>query len=404
MVSAPLVISPEVSRGRLRRRHVTIAIVVALALFIAIATFLSSRPAPVRYETAPVERRTIVRRVELTGHLEVLERAEVPAPVAGRLVRVLQEAGARVSEGDTLALLDARAAVIAARGAEAGLSAATSRVAEATAALQAASAAKERLDRLEARELASVGELDAAEAEEKRARAALATARAESEKARQNLRSARLSESLTSVTTPISGVVLRAPETTGGAVSPERGPLFVVGSELGSLRIAAEVAESEVGELRPGQAARFTLPAFPGRSFDARVQHVGIDAERTAQAVRYRVELVAGNPEHALLPGMTATVSVEVARAERVLATRDAALRFRPDGAPPAPARSRVFRARKHQLEAIPVTVGLSDGAFTEVRPQGAGSLEAGVELAVGLLASGEDSTAEGPGIHLGKR
>ena len=403
MVSAPLVISPDVRRGRLKRRHAFIAVVAALVIFIGVATFLRSRPDPIRYETTAVERRTIVRRVELTGYLEVAERAEVPAPVAGRLVRVLRGAGAHVSEGETLALLDARAATIAARGAEASVAAAGGRLTEAQAALQAAADKRDRFERLQDRELASEGEVETAISDEKRARAALATARAESAQASANLRSARLSETLTSITAPMSGVVLRAPDTTGAAVSPDRGALFVVGSELDSLRIEAEVAESEVGELRVGQTASFTVPAFPGRSFDARVDHVGVDAERTAQAVRYPVELVASNASRVLLPGMTTTVSVEVARAEGVLATRDAALRFQPPGAPPAPPRSRVFRVRKHELTGVSVSLGLSDGAFTEIRPREPGSLDVGTAVALGVLAS-DDERAEGPGIHLGKR
>jgi HlyD family secretion protein len=202
---------------------------------------------------------------------------------------------------------------------------------------------------------------------------------------------------------PITGIVLVAPDTTGATVGPERGALFVLGSELDSLRIQAEVAESEVGDLKSGQTARFSVPAHPGRLFDATVEHIGVDARRTAVAVRYPVELRAKNDSGSLLPGMTATIEIVVARADDVLATRDAALRFQPESAPDAPLRSRVWRVTPGGLEAVRVSAGLSDGAFIELRPDTPGTLGTGVELALGLLQDEPPKTG-GPGVRLGNR
>jgi HlyD family secretion protein len=399
----PLLISPQVRRGAVRRRWLALAAALAVIAAIAVAVAVRAKAEPTRYGTAVTERRTIIRLVEATGSLDVIRRVEVPALVSGQLVTVLVRAGERVTQGQSLALLDGRAGAIAARAAQASVNASSGKVTEALAALVAATEARERTDRLKSRELASESDVEAARARESRARAALATMRAERSQALELLRSAKLSESLSAITAPISGVVLEAPETSGGTVGPERGTLFVLGSGLDSLRVQAEVAESEVGELRPGQAARFSVPAHPGRLFDAVVEYVGVDARRTAVAVRYPVELRAGNPAGVLLPGMTATVQIAVARADDVLATRDATLRFQPEGAPDAPARSRVWRVRKSGLEMVRVTTGLSDGAFTEIRPEPPGGLEVGVELALGVLANDEPK-ANGPGIRLGNR
>jgi HlyD family secretion protein len=180
----------------------------------------------------------------------------------------------------------------------------------------------------------------------------------------------------------------------------------VIGTSTETLRIDADVAESDIGELKIGQSARFNVPAFP-TEFEANVDSVGIDARRVGASVRYPVSLRVNNPEKKLLPGMTATVRVEVARTENALTVREAALRFLPANAEEATPRSRVWLMRGLTLEAVAVEPGLSDGAFTEIRPvaseAGTLSLEPGAHVAIGLL-SGSQQKSGGAGIKLGNR
>lgn len=402
-VDQPLVIPTAIRERKRRRRWILLALGVVAAAAILIAVLAPLKVEPVQFRTALVERRTITRVVEATGQVDVVQRVEVPAPAAGRILEILVRTGDRVSERQPLARLDERAAVIAVRGAQAGTRAAASRVTEAEVALAAAADARARTEKLLERSLASPSELSAARSAEARARAALAAARAESAAAVQNLKSAELGESFATVLSPIEGVVLRAPDSPGAATAPEQGPLFVVGSALETLRIDAEVAESEIGLLKPGQVARFSVPAFAGRSFDARVEHLGIDAQRTGIAVRYPVELRAPNADRALLPGMTATIRVEVARVENALATREAALRFRPEDDQEAEPRSRVYRVDGSELEPVDVIAGLSDGAYTEIRPKRPELLSVGSPVALGTLASSQQKRS-GAGIRLGNK
>jgi HlyD family secretion protein len=398
-----LVIPPEVRRGVRRRRWVGVAVVLVIGAGVGTYFLARNRPLATQYRTTLVERRTIVRVVEATGHLDVSTRVDVPVPEQGRLVKLLVKEGDRVTAGQPLAELDERAAVIALHSAQATVAAAGSRVSEAETARKASTEARERLERLAQKELASATELAAARASESRARAAVATARAERAATTQGLKSAELTQSLTTtVTAPIDGVVLQAPESLGPTADPSRRAAFVVGSALEVLRIDADVAESEVGLLHAGQLAHFSVPAFPGRSFDGRVERIGIDAQRTGAAVRYPVELRAENPGRVLLPGMTATVTIEVDRAETTLAVREAALRFRPEGATEGAARRQVWTVTSRGLEAISVTPGISDGAFTAIEPQAPTALPVGTRLALGVLA-GDSDKASGPGIKLGR-
>lgn len=403
VVHAPLVIDPRVRLGAARRRRLVVAGLLLLVIAVTVILVLRSRPEPPRYRSAAVERRTITREVELTGHLDPINRVDVPAPMSGKLVELSAAVGQKVRAGDTLARLDPRAVAIEARGATAAVAAARSRAEQASAALEAASERRERLTRLRERDLASEAELAAATAAEDEARAALAAARAEQTRAAEALRGARLVETSTVLRSPIDGTVLHAPDATGGIVSPASGALFVVGSDLTTLRIRAEVSESDVGELRVNQKALFTVPAHPNRSFEARVERVGLDARRSAVAVYYPVELRADNRSRLLLPGMTATVRVAVATLPNALAVREPALRFRPEAARPAPPRSRVYRLDGDELAEVRVTAGLSDGAFTAVTPDPPGALTPGAEVALGLILSDTDEDS-GPGVRLGNR
>jgi HlyD family secretion protein len=397
-----LVIPPEVRRGVRRRRWVTLAVLAAVSAGGAAVLVVRSRPVPIQYRTTSVERRTVVRMVEATGHLDVTTRVEVAVPEQGALVKLLVHTGERVTAGQPLAQLDARAAQIALRGAQATLAAAGSRVAEAQTALAAATEARERTQRLLDKQLASASDLVAAKSAESKAQAALATARAERSATTQGLQSAELSQTLTTLAAPIDGVVLQAPSSLAPPAGGDKRGSFVIGSELETLRVDADVAESEVGQLHPGQVAHFSVPAFPGRTFDGKVVRIGIDAQRGVAAVRYPVELSADNPGRVLLPGMTATVTIEVDRAENALAVREAALRFRPEGAGEVAPRRQVWTVTPGGLEAVRVKPGLTDGAFTVVEPEPANALPVGTRLALGVL-NPEPSKGSGPGIKLGR-
>jgi HlyD family secretion protein len=201
--------------------------------------------------------------------------------------------------------------------------------------------------------------------------------------------------------------VLIAPENLGSAVTPERA-LFVLGDPLERVRVDVDVSEADIGLVQVGQAASFEVLTFPSRTFAARVERLAVEPRRDAGVVSYGVRLLADNPKRVLLPGMSATVKVEVKRVSQVLSVRDAALRFTPPTADELGAfapRSRVWvRSAAGELRAVPVQAGLSDGMYTEITPEAGQSLAQGTEVAVGLLAVAASSGGERrqPGISLG--
>lgn len=357
------------------------------------------------YRTEPVSRRTIVRRIEAIGHLDVPQRIEIAAPAPGRIARILVESGQAVHAGDLLAQLDEAVAALALGAARDSLKVGGRRIEQARTALDAATDARSRIERLAARGLASDADLQNARADETRARSALGVAQAEERVSANAVSAAALQKRLTSMRSPIDGIVLAAPVRVGAATSPEAAPLFVLGTTMAAMRLEVSVAEGDIADVRPGQSARFTVPAFPGRTFDAVVSHVDPEAQRERTSVTYTVTLDAPNPARLLLPGMTANVQIEVARAVDVLAVREAALRFAPAlaAAPTEVARSRLWRVHGRRLDAVGVVTGTSDGAYTEVRPRDGETLRPGDSIAIGT-AFGEAARTGGPGISLGRR
>jgi HlyD family secretion protein len=309
-----------------------------------------------------------------------------------------------VSAGQPLARLDAQSAQRDVQTAETTLGGSAARVEQARAALAAASEERQRTERLLERGLASQSASEMARAAEAQARALVRAAEAERQLSQQGLRGAQAKQRLTTIDAPVAGFVLTATDALGAMVGPRSPPLFVVTAPITRLRLTVPIPEADVSAIRAGQAAEFSVPAYPGRTFRAEVQKLDVEPQREGSAVSYRVTLDVDNPERLLLPGMTANVKIELARAENVLAVREAALRFAPSDAPAAPPRSRVWRATGgSELEAVNVVAGVSDGAYTQITPQPEAALSEKDPVVIGLVVGGR-AGGSGPGISLGKK
>jgi HlyD family secretion protein len=398
---AELVIPELEGRARLRRFLLGAALLAgAIAAYVY---YTREPPAAELYRTIPVERRTLVQAVEAAGKLDVQHRVEVPAPAEGRLIAIHVTQGDTVEAGQLLAELDPRAAALAVRGAQAAAEAAAGGLAQARASKEAASRALERAKTLLARGLASPDDVANAEAELAQANAGMDAARGEHKVAGESVASARLSQNLSRMEAPAAGVILSAPERRGAAVSPDMGPLFVIGDPLTTMRVDASVSETEVASIKPGQKAEVFVTALPGQSFQGRVERVFIEPERREGAVLYPVRLSVDNSKGALLPGMTARARMEVARAENVLSVHEAALRFLPSGVEPAAQRSRVFRrVAAQQIEPVAVRTLISDGVYAQIEAVGKAPLRERDLLAVGLLRP--ESGSGGPQVTLGDK
>ena len=382
-----------------RRRSLVVVSVLVVAAALVAAYLLTRGPEVSPYRGAEVIRASIVKEVRVTGHLELIDQVEVPAPIEGQLVEVVVEPGDTVEEGALLARLDRVSVETAFLVAEAEMQVARSRVSEAEAAAQGALRTFERTKRLADKGLASASDLEAAESGLVKARATVSAAKAEQVAAVQQASLKGRDRDRADVVAPRAGLVLEVPPHTGMVVGP-RNRLFRIGAPVDRMHVEAPIGEADIGEMSVGLRAKFEVPTYPGRVFDATVEHISPDPKTEYGAIFYTVTLAADNADHLLLPGMTAQVRIEVAQVADVLAVREATLRFTPEGAPAAPTRSRIWRIRGSELEEVSVEVGLSDGAITEVQPNDTKGIEVGDDIAIGLALEG-DNGAAAPSLSL---
>ncbi len=374
-------------------------------------------PAEVSYRTARVERGPIAHAVTAAGTVDAVQTVQVDATAAGRITSLSADFNTEVRRGQPLARIDPEPFELRFAQAQADLEAARSALAVAQKSVAAGHAlvARTRVAMMEAereaerkRSLAERGFIAPAEAERADARmrdfaaeieaagtqAALQEAQVESARAVVRQREtaaahARAELARTVVRAPVDGVVVARNVETGQVVAPGSGtaPLFVIARDLREMQVEADVAASDVGRLRPGQPASFTVDAFPRRAFSGRVVQVRKSPRHQQDATTYTAVIAAPNGDLALLPGMSARVRIEIETRADALTVPNAALGFRADEAALGLGRARVWRLDEatRRPVAVDVQLGLSDGTRTEVVE---GDLREGETLVLGTATT----------------
>ncbi len=389
-VAARLDLDAAPGRRRARRWLVAVAL---FALAVAAASYWWYAMAAGRsnYLTQDARVGDLVVTVTSTGSLQPTNQVEVGSEISGRIVQISADYNDIVKAGQTLAMLDTDQLSAQVRQSTAALQAATSGVAEAQATVAETEARLNRVHALAGRAYASQQDVDVAEAAAARAAAALTSAHAQVEVASAALEADRTLLGKAVIRSPIDGVVIARSVEAGQTVAAafQTPVLFTLAQDLSQMQLHLDIDESDVGQVAEGQEASFTVDAYPDRRFAATITAVRY-APRTVQGVvTYEAILTVDNADMLLRPGMTATASIVTARRNGVLLVPNGALRFTPPGAPPPPEAAgakTVWTLREGGPVAVAVTVGLSDGLWTEVAP---GDIAEGVPVLVDLARRG---------------
>ncbi len=337
-----------------------------LALLIAAgagAAYWSRQGAAPQYRTVRVERGAISASVAASGTLNPVVSVQVGSQVSGQLKEVLADFNSEVKEGQLIARIDPQTFEYKVRQAQADLDAARaqSQTQEASLAAQRSEVARNEITMLDARQdyerkqqLLDKGFISAAERDKARAvynaaAAQLATARAQVAVAEANLKNgaavmrqraavlaqAEIDLGRTAIKAPVDGVVIKRSVDAGQTVaaSLQAPELFIIAGDLTDMRVDTAIDESEIGRIRQGQKATFTVDAFPGRTFEGEVKQIRKSAQNVSNVITYMVEVSADNPRKELLPGMTANVRIVTDSRKDVLKVANSALRFKPVGA-----------------------------------------------------------------------
>jgi HlyD family secretion protein len=342
------------------------------------------------YDTVAVEQGDLTVEVTAIGTLEPLHTVAVNSEVSGTVARVHVDTNDTVTAGQVLAELDTELLEAELRRTRAASRAADASRAQAQITAEATALDLARAQTLHGSGALSDAALEQAETAHKQAVASVSVAEAQSEQARAALSSSRTQLSKTTLTSPISGVVLARNVDPGQAVvsSLQAAVLFEVAEGLDRMSVDVDIDEADIGRVREGQKADFTVAAFPDRVFTAEVDKVELAPKTLTQVVTYVACLHLDNPDNILRPGMTATARIETETFADAVLVPNAALRWAP--ADPADLPPPVKRAGKQvqrvwRLDGTPepveIVVSATNGRMSVLAE---GPLSAGDALVVG--------------------
>ncbi len=355
-----------------------------------------------QYRLQEVIKGEISQVVSANGTINPVTLVNVGTQVSGTVKKLYVDFNSKVEKGQILLKLDD--ALLAAQQKQS-----LANVQSANASLELTTANEARMRNLFAQEYVSRQELDTAVQAKKAAEAQLQLARATVEKDHANL-------AYSVIRSPVSGVVVDRSVDVGQTVaaSLQTPTLFKIAQDLSKMQIDANFAEADIGNIRVGQTVRFTVDAFAGRNFQGEVKLIRLNPTTVQNVVTYDVVINVDNPEQILLPGMTAYVSIAVARRKNALLVPNVALRFKPanddsqkntarqapdnaqkrgggqagsttGGGASKPKRDalsgKVYVLERGKLTPISVSLGITDNRNTEIV---AGDLKEGVQIVVG--------------------
>lgn len=375
----------------------------------------------IQFRFEKVSRTDMVVVVTATGTLSAVRTVQVGSQVSGILQKINVDFNDKVKQGQIIAQIDPTFLEASVRDAEASLQRSTAQYNESKRSF-------ERIKTLLEKNLASQADYDAALSQFEANDAARKQSVAQVERAKINLRYA-------TIKSPIEGVVISRAVDVGQTVAASLSAptLFTIANDLTKMQVQASVDEADIGKVETEQEVTFTVDAYPEQTFKGKVRQVRLSPKVEQNVVNYTVIIDVPNPDLKLMPGMTATVTIQIIKKEAVLKIPTVALRFNPPeemieqrkdssesqngkedsaraerrkqwadrmqreggngGGDPQSMQRRmqsrgfnrvwVMNTRK-KLEPIMVRTGISDGTFTEVVR---GKIVEGQEIIVGTIA-----------------
>ena len=329
-----------------------------------------------QYRFAPITRADVVRTVEATGRVTPRNTSSgipVGAQVNGKVIKLFVDYNSVVTNGQVVALIDPLVY-------EATYKSAVAQLHSNQAKLVLAEKTLARKQNLFAKQMCSEADLDQAVETRDTTKAAVEQSEASVSKAKADL-------DYCTIRSPVNGIVIARKVEEGETVvsSYNAVPVLTIAEDLNVIWVEATVPEADVGNIKIGQEVTFTADAYRKR-FKGRVKQVRKAATTTNNVVTYPIIIEAENPGQMLFPDMTATLSIETARAENAVVVSAAAFRFRPKEDEREPGelprgRKIWLRGESGKLRPVVITEGVSDTSFTQL--VGADELE-GKEAVIG--------------------
>ena len=390
-------------RSRAHPRRRLAGAVVALVLLVAVLLLGLWRylkpSAQVTFVTAVATRGRVAPYVTASGSVNPVVTVQVGTYVSGVIQQLYCDYNTRVKAGQLCARIDPRPYQVVVDQDRAALAAARAQLIKDQASLVYARSADQRQTKLVADHLTSQDAADAARSAYGQVRAQVNLDQATIKQRQANLHAAEVNLGYTRIASPVDGIVVTRNITQGQTVAAsfQTPTLFLIATDLTRMQVDANVSESDIGLIKPGDQATFTVEAFPEHVFQGRVTQVRQSPQTIQNVVTYDVVVAADNPQLLLKPGMTADVRIVTEDLPDALRVPVEALRYWPESVP-KPTQDRtagqdVWTLRDGRPIAVPVVAGATDDAYAQIK---SGALRVGEPVIVG------ERSGEGPQAKAG--
>jgi HlyD family secretion protein len=369
-----------------RTRWLVLAVLIVAAAGV-LAWRWVRRPGPPQYVTAAVTEGPVARAVTASGTVNPVVTVQVGSYVSGVVTQVLCDYNTHVSKGQLCAQIDPRPYQTIVDQDQANLAAARAQLQKDQTAAQYAEVTYQRNADLGAKGLVAQDVVDQSKTALGEATAQVKVDQTAVQQRQAALEAAQVNLGYTKIVSPVDGTVVSRSITQGQTVAAsfQTPTLFLIATDLTKMQVDTNVSESDIGSIRSGSDATFSVEAYPDRTFTGTVAQVRQAPQSVQNVVTYDVVVSANNPDEQLKPGMTATVKIVTDKRDRAVRVPDQALRFSPGGLADTAGTSgggdlalavgdgdtntagAVWVLREGRPVRVPVTIGLDDGSNAEV-------------------------------------
>lgn len=307
------------------------------ALLVLALVLLAPHGTPIEYKMQEVQRGSLTVKVTATGTLQPTNTVSVGSELSGIVKSVDVDYNDHVKPGQILARLDTSKLEAQITQYKAALESAKGKVSQTEATVketQAKLAQYRKVRELSKGKVPSQAEMDSAEASFERAKADAVSAAAAVSQAEATIEANETDLSKSIIRSPIKGIVLARSIDPGQTVAAtlQAPTLFTVAEDLTRMELQVNVDEADIGKVREGQKATFSVSSYPNHTFEGEITKARFGSTTsTSGVVTYVTELKVNNPAMLLRPGMTATADITVNEIKDAVLVPGAALRFTPE-------------------------------------------------------------------------
>ena len=345
------------------------AFIAAIALVVLFAIISSLKNNSVKYITKDVSRSTITQYVEASGTIKPINTIAVGTQVSGTVAGIYVDYNSQVKKGQLLAELDPSLFQANVDQSTAKLNNAQAAYAKAQAALAYKKNNYERYEHLYAKNYVSKDDVELARSNYLTAQADVAAARAEMNASQASLNNNLTNLGYSKITSPVDGTVISRAVDVGQTVAASFNTptLFEVAQDLTKMQIETSVSEADIGRIKVGQNAEYTLDGYQDKKFEGTVTQVRLASTTTNNVVTYTVIVSVDNSDGLAIPGMSANVSIITGEAKNVLCVDNKALKFTPADNTQKYENQGIWLMTKSGPKRYNIELGLSDDSKTQI-------------------------------------